>query len=304
MTNAQRLAAAGLFLVAVIAGVLVASLALGAIGGSGEATPTTAAGGPTGSPPAPSPSASAAPASPSPSAPASASPSEPASVEPSTEPTLTPTASTAQPATITITQLKLDATENPDGLNRRVKFRAEGPGTIGVQLTAVSPRGEAIVCLRSTTGVLGCTTTADGSLSAQITDPVGDYTLTLRGDGIAEPIVDATLTFPATEPAVTIANARFDGTEFPDTNGIGVIVTPRSNGQLGLLAKWGGHPFLYEIDLMEQGGPGGGTLADQGPATLVNTSFDVTAPNPWKLVVQNTETGFGPTGMTVSLTWP
>ncbi len=302
MTNGQRLAAAGLFLVAVIAGVLIASLALGAIGGSGGATPTTAAGGP--SPSAPSPSASAAPASATPSATPSASPSEPPSVEPSATPTLTPTASTAPPATITISQLKLDATENPDGLNRRVKFQAQGPGTIAVHLTAVSPRGEAIVCLRSATAALGCTTTADGSLSAQITDPAGDYTLTLRGDGIAEPIVDVTLTFPATEPAVTIANARFDGTEFPDTNGIQVIVKPRSDGQLGLLAKWGGHPFLYEIDLTEQGGPGGGTLSDQGPATLVNTSFDVTAPNPWKLVVQNTETGFGPTGMTVSLSWP
>jgi hypothetical protein len=301
MSGGQRLAAAGLFVVAVIAGVLVATVATGALGGSGEATPTTAAGGPT--PSAPAPSASVPPASPSPSL-AGASPGVSPSVGPSIEPTLTPTSPPAQPATITITQLKLDATENPDGLNRRVKFQAQGPGTIDVHLTATSPRGQAIVCLRSAAADLGCTTTADGSLSADVSDPIGDYTLTLRGDGIAEPVVDVTLTFPATEPAVTIANARFDGTAFPDTNGIQVIVTPRSDGQLGLLAKWGGHPFLYEIDLMEQGGAGGGTLADQGPATRVNTAFDVTAPNPWKLVVENTEVGFGPTGMTVSLTWP
>lgn len=302
MTNGQRLAAVGLFLVAVVAGVLVASFALGAIGGSSGETPTSGAvASPTAAPTA-SPSPSPASASPAPST--SPSPSPSPSSSPTPTPSPTPTASAAPPASITITQLKLDAKVNPDGLNRRVKFQAQGPGTIDVHVTATTPMGQAVVCLKSTAASLGCTTTADGSLSAPITDPSGNYTLTLRGDGLGEPIVDVTLTFPASQPAVTISNARFDGTEFPDTNGIQVIVTPRVDGQLGLAAHWGGHPFVYEIDLIEQGGTGGKTLGDQGPATRVNTSFPITAPNPWKLVLQNAETGFGPTGLTASISWP
>ncbi len=299
MTNGQRLAAIGLFLVAVVAGVLVASFALGALGGSAESPSTAAVVSPSPVPSAPasSPPASAS-ASPSPSVEPSPSPTE------SPSPSLTPTAPAGQPATFTITQLKLDAVENPDGQDRELQFRAGGAGPITARLTAISPHGQAVMCLKTASKDLGCTTTADGQVSAQQAGPATDYTLTLRGDGIAEPIVEVTLTFRSSQPEVTVANARFDGTEFPDTNGIQVIVTPRADGNLGLHAEWGGHPFVYEIDLIEQGGTGGGTLGNQGPATRVNTALPITAPNPWKLVVQNTETGFGPTGITASITWP
>jgi hypothetical protein len=302
MTNGQRLAAVGLFLVAVVAGVLVASFAVGALGGSTSPTPTTAP--PSTASVLESPSASLAAPSPSSSPSAGTSPSESPAASPTPAVTLTPTASPAQPATITFTELKLDATDNPDGLDRVITFQAQGPGAINVSLTAVSPRGQAIVCLKSASASLGCTTTADGTLSAQAGRALGSYTLTLRGDGITEPVVDVTLAFPTSQPSVRIKNARFDGTEFPDTNGIDVTVTPRVTGQLGLRASWGGHPFLYEIDLIEQGGTGGGTLADQGPATRVTTAFDVAPPNPWRLVLQNTETGMGPTGLTATISWP
>ncbi len=298
MTNGQRLVAGGVFLVAVVAGVILATSVLGINVGSSE-TPTSEAID------SPSPLASPSePASPSPSP--SGAPSESASPTPSPtpSPTLTPTASPGKPTTVTVTQLKLDAVENPDGQDRELRFQADGAGQVMVKLTAISPHGQAVMCLKTPQKDLGCQTTADGQLTAQHKGSPTDYTVTLRGDGIAEPIVEVTLTFPSSQPALTIANARFDGTEFPDTNGIQVIVTPRTDGQLGLHAEWGGHPFLYEIDLIEQGGSGGGTLGNQGPATLVDQSFPIAPPNPWKLVLQNIETGFGPTGLTASITWP
>ena len=116
--------------------------------------------------------------------------------------------------------------------------------------------------------------------------------------------MDVTITFPATAPAIIIAGARFDGTLYPDTNGITATVTPRRNGDLTLAADWGGHPFLYEVELREQGGPGAVVLADQGPATRMAETLPVTAPNPWKLVLQNTEDGFGPTEMDATIAWP
>ncbi len=298
MSSAQRAGAVGLFVVAVVAGVLIASFAVGAIGGPSGTPSPAAVVSPSAPGPSPSEATSVPPASASPAA--SASPSASASPEP----TLTPTSSPGRPATFTVTQLKLDAAEDPDGLDRELHFQADGTGAVSAKLTSISPQGQTVMCLRTPAKDLGCTTTADGDLGVQHKGAATDYTLTLRGDGIAAPVVEVTVTFPATAPEVTIANARFDGTAFPDFNGIQVVITPRVDGQLGLLAEWGGHPLLYEIDLTEQGGPGGGTLADQGPATRVDIALPVTAPNAWKLVVQNIETGFGTTGMTASITWP
>jgi hypothetical protein len=205
---------------------------------------------------------------------------------------------------MTITQLRLDATEDPDGQDRIVTFTSQGAGTITAKLTSLSPQGTTHFCLATKTKQLGCKSTDAGTLTAKTTAPSVDFTLTLRGDGMFTPTVEVTLTFPAKTPAVTIRNARFDGTAFPDTNGLQAYVTPRADGNVRLRADWGGHPFLYEIDLIEDGGPGIQTLADQGPATNVDVTLAVTAPNRWKLVLQNIEAGFGVTPLDATISWP
>jgi hypothetical protein len=45
-------------------------------------------------------------------------------------------------------------------------------------------------------------------------------------------------------------------------------------------------------------------LADKGPATRMAETLPVTAPNPWKLVLKNTEDGFGPTELDATIAWP
>jgi len=299
MSNDQRLSIVGLVLVAVIAGLLITSFALGAFGGSS---------------PSPSPVASASPSA-MPSEPASPSPSAMASPTDAPSPTAAPTPAptpgvpasaspTADSATATVMALKLDATDNPEGQDRELQFQAVGDGLVLAQVIVHSPRGQAVMCLTSSQQDLGCTTTADGRLSVDHTGAATDYTLTLRGDGAVEPIVDVTVSFPSNAPEMTIANARFDGTEFPDTNGIQVLVTPRTAGDLELVAEWGGHPFIYEIGLTEPSGNGDQTLDNQGPATRVDTSFPIEPPGPWQLVLRNAEIGFGPTGLNASITWP
>jgi hypothetical protein len=129
-------------------------------------------------------------------------------------------------------------------------------------------------------------------------------TLKLRGVGGATPIVSATLGFVAVNPSVTIKNARFDGTAAPDTNGVQVLVMPRKAGVVKLTADWGGHPFQYEIDLIEQGGAGLKSFPAQGPATKVSKSVAIVPPNGWMLVLQNIEAGFGTTWMTATVAWP
>jgi hypothetical protein len=208
------------------------------------------------------------------------------------------------PSAISFASLKLDAQDDPAGKNRVITFDAVGSGMVAALLSSVSPQGETRMCLRSTTKDYGCKTTAIGSISAPTAAKRRTFTLTLRGVGIATPQVDLALTFPAADPSVTIAHARFDGTAAPDTNGIDATITPHADGKAHVVATWGGHPFLYEIDLKEQGGPGVHAMTEQGPATGVDVKLGVTAPNPWRLELSNSEVGFGTTPMTLTIGWP
>ena len=255
---------------------------------------------------------------PRPSAEALASPGSSADGSPTdeatTEPTDTPEAATESPsaaastaaapaATMSFQSLFLDAADNPNGADRVITWTS-ATGAVKATVASVSPMGNIKMCLKTPTKTLGCRTAGSGTLSAKTTKPKETFILTLRGEATAQPIVNVTLNFQAKSPKVAIENARFDGTAYPDTNGIQALVTPRADGKVGVTAEWGGHPFLYEIDLIEQGGSGSVTYKPDTGSIGTDTQLDVTAPNPWKLVLQNTESGNGITPMNATVSWP
>jgi hypothetical protein len=284
MTNQQRILAAILFVVAVIGGGWLAINVTPSPARSGEASPSVPA------------SPSQAPASPGPSASPTATPAPTATPQPSAPATL--------PATIVLTGLKLDAADDPNGVDRKVTFKTQGPGTIAVGLTLPTPQGGVVICFGTAGGSPECRTTAKGTRFTATTSPA-TYELTLRGDGMSTPAVEVAVSFPATAPSVTINNARFDGKAFPDTNGLQATVTPRQDGDVTLEAEWGGHPLLYDIELTEQaGGSGALSLTNQGPATRVTQRMPVTGTNPWMLVLRNSEDGFGITPLDATIAWP
>ncbi len=295
MTAKQRILVVAVLVVSVIGGGIVA---MAVLGGGGSPEPSSAAGTPT----------AIASAGATPEAPTASPTESPTAVptptaEPTPTPSPTPTPPPGPPATIVLTQLKLDAKDDPTGRDRLVTFTTGGTGTVTVTLRTIAPMGSTVMCLSADGTAVGCQTTADGTLTTTTGKAAASFELSLRGSGIEAPIIEVEITFPAATPAVTLANARFDGTMFFETNGIQAIVTPRGDGNVRLTADWGGHPFLYEVDLFEQGGSGSQTLANQGPATRMDQQFLITAGNPWKVVLQNTELGFGPTPMTVTIAW-
>ncbi|MEO5965799.1 MAG: hypothetical protein ABIR11_10070 [Candidatus Limnocylindrales bacterium] len=230
-----------------------------------------------------------------------------ASLEPSAaaSPSAAPSATPPPPsATVTFRNLFLDASANPDGADRVFTWQSVGPGTITAKLSSVTPQGAMVMCLKTPTKTLGCRTAGSGTLTAKTTKPKESFILTLRGSDIAQPIVNVTLKFPAKDPSVTFENARFDGTDYPDTNGIDATVTPVNEGKLGIKANWGGHPFTYRINLSEVGQPGTDTYEPDTGDVGTDQAFDVRPPGPWHIVLTNTEGGFGVTTMTVTLTWP
>ena len=286
MTQQQRILVIAVFVVAVIGGIL----AIAVIGGGGSPEPSSVASA--------SATPTVAPATPT----VAPTPAPTPTVAPSATPT--PTAAPGPAATIVLTQLKLDATDDPEGQDRVVTFTSGGTGAIAIALKTLSPTGSARICLSADGTDLGCETMATGSLAAETAKKAATFVLTLRGDGSETPVVEVSVTFPAASPSVTVADARFDGTGYPETNGIQAVVQPRADGGMHVTADWGGHPFIWELDLLEQGGAGSQTLANQGPATRMDETLPLTAPNPWKVVLQNTEMGFGPTPMTVTIAWP
>ncbi len=298
MTTPQRLAVALVFLVAVVGGGVVAVLLLGGGDDSPGSSPSLVTA-PTATPAAtilPSDGTTASPV---------------ASTEPSptptstTSPSPTPTVAPGRNTVVVVTALKLDAKDDPEGLNRRMSFRSQGTGTVNVAIRTISPQGTAVLCLAQDGERVGCKTTAVGTITATTSTRNADFVVTLRGDGMFTPVVEVTITFPARNPSITIANARFDGTLFPETNGLQVFVAPREAGAVTLDAEWGGKPFRYEVDLFEQGGSNTSiVLADQGPSTGADASLPVTPGNPWKLLLQNIDEGFGITLLDATISWP
>jgi len=252
----------------------------------------------------------------------SESPSEIASEEPSAE-TVEPESESPEPtdeetpeatesaspaaaaptASITFARLMLDAADNPDGADRILTWNS-ATGSVKADVRSVTPSGNVRMCLSTPDKELGCRTAGSGTLSAKTTKSRETFILTLRGEGTSQPAVDVALTFPARKPKVAIENARFDGTAYPDTNGIQARFDARGSGDAHLVADWGGHPFLYEVDLFDEtGGSGNATLANQGPSTNVDEAFPVTA-GTWRLVLQNIEDGLGTTDLTATISWP
>ena len=280
------------FVVVVGATLLLLVLRSGPREGAPPASPSGVATGSGLAAPSPTPSPSPSP-SPSPTLTASPTPSPTPTASPTPTPVPTPTPTPVPGATLTFVNLVLDATDDPAGEDRIITFTSDGPGTVTAVLANEGPQ-TTVMCMKRGTKDLGCKDWASGTFTAKTTQAHTNWRVTLRGSGIESPTVDLTVNFQALAAKVKIMNARFNGTEDPDQNGIQVRFVPRTDGDAHLLATWGGHPFVYEIDTFDETtGTGGATYPNQGPATNVDQPTPVTANDTWRLVLQNTETGFG-----------
>jgi hypothetical protein len=243
------------------------------------------------------------------SAPPSAAPTLEASVAPSTEPSPS-AAPSGSPgalalATLTFVGLKLDATADPGGEARVVTFRSDGAGTVTATLGTNSP-GKTHMCLLVGTKQIGCKDITSGTFTGKTSQAHANWTVTLEGAAADAPTVDLTVTFQALAPKVAIAHARFDGTASPETNGIQARFTARAAGEVRLVADWGGHPFLYKIDLVDESGGQVSTsqgAVSQEASTNADQAMPVT-PGNWRLALQNAEAGFGTTDLTATISWP
>ncbi len=260
-------------------------------------------------------------ASPTPSAPGSASspspaPTDTASPQPTDEPSPTetpvepatpsPSAPSGEPApsTLTLVDLKLDAMSDPSGANRVVIFHSDGPGMITAKLATTSPQGTTHMCLNVGSKEIGCQDWASGTFTGTTSQARAKWRVTLRGVDIDAPTVNLTVTFEAIAPSVTIRNARFDGTDYPETNGISARFTARTDGDARVVGSWGGHPFDYEIDAVDETSGGGDASYPAGePSIGTDQAIPVTTGD-WLVTLRNGDAGFGVTELDATISWP
>jgi hypothetical protein len=264
-------------------------------GGESSATPSPSPSAPSASP---SPSATITPPSPSSSASAVAS----ASIGPSGSPSASP----MPPASLTVIGLAVDPMDLVDGTPRVISFNTDQPGKVTAKLSTTGPKVQTHMCLLAGTKTVGCKDWTSGQFNGTTSSAGTKWSVTLISTKAGEsPVVDVTLTFQSATPTVTVEHARFDGTAAPATNGITFRFVPRAAADSRLVAQWGGHPFIYSIDTTDvTSGAPGPTFDGQGPATGVDQTLTLPAPDTWQVTVSNAETGFGATDLTATISWP
>jgi len=232
---------------------------------------------------------------------ASVEPSASASTGPSASPTNQPTAAQNR---VTFSGVKLDARSDPAGKARTFTFRTDGPGSVTAKLVAKSPQGTTRFCLKvGATGTPLCRIWAAGTLTG-LTSAKGKttFSVTAIGQGIATPTVDVQLTFRALAPSVTVTNARFDGTDSPDYNGLNGQLKIKAAGSISVKASWGGHPFDYTYSLVDLTDPSGGGVFS-GNGVGVERTDNATPDHQIAFSLVNSDSGFGITPLTMTVSW-
>ncbi len=138
---------------------------------------------------------------------------------------------------------------------------------------------------------------AQGTVTGKTTQAKTNWRVTLIGTNEVElPLVNVGVTFAANAPKVKIGArpVRWDRPRGDRRDQVQFV--PRAAGDVRLVASWGGHPFTYEVDTFnDTTGAPGPAYPNQGPSTNVDLSSPVTANDTWRLVLKNTEAGFGAT---------
>lgn len=270
----------------------------------------TNAGSPAPSATPPSTAGSSASGSAAASSPGGSGGSPSVATSPTATPAPTPTPIPTSPmATITFQGLKLDASADPNGQKRTFTFTSNGPGAVTVRLTGSNTTDKTLLCFSVGAQTPTCRTWAGGTLTGTA-DTVSDtWTVTLIGQGVSQPTVNLSLTWPVSQPSVKVAGARFDATGTPGGfNGLVVNFLPRSSGQAHFSATWGpvSRPWPMHLDLRNVSTNAVVGQTDVSEVAAVDSTYPVTSANGWAFEFFNTS-GLNPgplwsLGATIS--WP
>jgi len=145
----------------------------------------------------------------------------------------------------------LDATDDPAHTVRTFTFVSDGPGLVQAQIISSDGGSTKLTLMvdlnpKSLYAQTGVTPKVAGRGDTQHSI----WTVTLIGMHVATPTVDVTISWPTSNPSITLAHGRFQGTPSPNSQkGFTAEFKPRGAGQLSVLAAWPGTKANAQITL-------------------------------------------------------
>lgn len=170
------------------------------------------------------------------------------------KPTPTPRpAQTSPTASITFSNMMLDAATDPAAKPRTFTFVSDGPGPVAATVTS-STGGSTKACVTVDLNPksLYCQTGATPRLAGFADTQHSIWTVTLVGTGVATPTVALVISWPSSSPTVTLAHARFQGAPAPNSQkGFTATFKPRGAGQMLISSGWPGVTADAEVTLAD-----------------------------------------------------
>jgi hypothetical protein len=152
------------------------------------------------------------------------------------------------PATITFSNLALDAAKDPLGTIRTFTFTSNGAGAIVADVTKISKGGYVKICLSVDGSKQNCLINRPnqtiGFTGAKSDPTPNNWTITLVGYSTSHPTVDVTFGWTTSTPLITLTHGRFQGnggtgsTAKDALGGLTAAFKPRGVGTLNFQATW------------------------------------------------------------------
>lgn len=250
-------------------------------------------------PPATSPSVTAAGETPTPTPTPTVTPS------PTPTPTLSPTAPQRE---LRVTDLGLDNHDAQIGsVARYISFSVDGQSLISARVTSISA-GPVHMCLwqgdDATNKLCAANERKPRVKQAVFDSGTTTWHLLLSGaNNNISPYVTLVLDFNANAPSVRFDNLRFQGTPLPNYNGLTATVATQGSGAIAIsgtfdpVAPQGGYRVVIDPSGFDQTG---------GPTTSFNVSQPVDGGTAYQVVIENpnTQVEQSPVFLSATISWP
>lgn len=227
---------------------------------------------------------------------------------PKVTPTPKPT-QTSPTASITFSNLMLDALGDPAHTFRTFTFTSDGPGPINVQVLS-STGGSTKACLSVDLGKPFCTTGVTPRFSAALADTQHSlWTVTLIGTSASTPTIAIVFTWPSASPSITLAHGRFQGAPYPNSQkGFVATFQPRGAGQLTVASTWPGVTASSQLTLADVTGSTAVIIDNKAysDAEAITPAYSapVVASVKYQVLVLNMSTDAGRPDMSATISFP
>jgi hypothetical protein len=187
---------------------------------------------------------------------------------------------TAPTATITFRNLVVDSAVDPNRTARTFTFTSDGPGAVSAQVVASSPMDGTTLCLSVADAQATCATGGTpGFPSVVTTMDQTRWIVTLISAGESSPTLDLALSWPTTNPSVTLTHGRFQGT--PNRDSLRTLTAnflARAGGIATLDASWPPVTSSATATLAEVSNTGQTTVGEMRYMQAISTSPIYSAP--------------------------